>query len=101
VGEINGGIKKVFFVLTRNISWWGNQSLHENVFCLTNKQVGKPFFKRKFFLFHRVKAASGGNLRLFFVLSRNISGWGNQSLSENVFFVSPRNMYKQVGETSF
>jgi hypothetical protein len=75
--------------------------LHENVFCLTNKQVGgNPFLKEIFFLFQRVKAASGGNLRVF-VLSRNISGWGNQSLSENVFFVSPRNMYKQVGETSF
>jgi hypothetical protein len=33
-----------FFVLSRYISGWGNQSLHENVFCLTNKQVGETRF---------------------------------------------------------
>jgi hypothetical protein len=58
-------------VLTRNISWWGNQSLNENVF-LSHREIhiskwAKPRnpFLRDFFLSHRVKAASGGNHRFF------------------------------------
>jgi hypothetical protein len=66
-------------VLSRNISGWGNQFLSEHVF-LSHQEIciskwGKPVFKG-IFLFNRLTKASGGNLRFFFVLTRNISEWG-------------------------
>jgi hypothetical protein len=71
VGEINGGIKKVFFVLTRNVSWWGNQSLNENVFCLTEKykkwaKPRNPFLKGFFFV-SSSKSSKWGKSEFFFL----------------------------------
>jgi hypothetical protein len=64
------------------------------MFFLSHQEIciskwGKPVFKG-IFLSHRLTEASGGNLSFFFVLTRNISEWGNLSLKKNLF-VSSKN----------